>query len=166
MTVIKPERLGPDKFSPDRLAAAPASEKPGPETFAPNRRGPEKLGDIDQAAASAFEGEIREFVRRDIALARKHQRGEAETVGDPVADNLNALIRRVSGASMEEIDRVILELQGVRDMLRQEGDRVSREIAGYASLSHAAMTAMTVIADSLTQWKNAPASKPDQRSAS
>jgi hypothetical protein len=59
---------------------------------------------------------------------------------------------------MEEIDRVILELQGVRDMLRSEGDRVTREIAGYASLSHAAMTAMKVIGDSLTQWKSAPRS--------
>jgi hypothetical protein len=73
-----------------------------------------------------------------------------------MVDNLNALIRRVSGASMEEIDRVILELQGVREMLRSEGERVGREIAGYASLSHAAMTAMKVIGDSLTQWKNAP----------
>ena len=57
---------------------------------------------------------------------------------------------------MEEIDRVILELQGVRDMLRIEGERVGRELAGYASLSHASMTAMKVIADSLTQWKSAP----------
>jgi hypothetical protein len=57
---------------------------------------------------------------------------------------------------MEEIDRVIAELQTVRDMLHKEGDRVSREIAGYASLSHAAMTAMKVIGDSLTQWKSAP----------
>jgi hypothetical protein len=55
---------------------------------------------------------------------------------------------------MEEIDRVILELQAVREMLRSEGERVGREIAGYASLSHAAMTAMKVIGDSLTQWKN------------
>ena len=76
---------------------------------------------------------------------------------DPAAaENLNALIRRVAGASMEEIDRVILELQGVRDMLRNEGERVSRELAGYASLSHASMTAMKVIADSLKQWKDAP----------
>jgi hypothetical protein len=41
-------------------------------------------------------------------------------------------------------------------MLRNEGERVSREIAGYASLTHASMTAMTVIADSLKQWKTAP----------
>jgi hypothetical protein len=166
MTAIKPERLGADKFS-ERLGAAPAPEKTSPDTFAPHRKTPDKLGEVDQAAANAFEGEIREFVRRDVALARRQQQHNENDAdgGDPVADNLNALIRRVSGASMDEIDRVILELQGVRDMLRQEGDRVSREIAGYASLSHAAMTAMTVIADSLTQWKTAPTSQPDRRNA-
>jgi hypothetical protein len=157
MTAIRPERLGPDKAGPDTS---------GPEKYAPpDRRPPEKLGDVDQAAANAFEGEIREFVRRDVAFLRRQRSDGEPGAPDPAADNLNALIRRVSGASMEEIDRVILELQGVRDMLQQEGDRVSREIAGYASLSHAAMTAMKVIGDSVTQWKNPP-DKPGQRSAS
>ena len=157
MTAIRPERLT-DRLGADKV------EKTGPERFAPaDRRPPEKLSDVDQAAANAFEGEIREFVRRDVSFLRR-QRGDADQPGaDPVADNLNALIRRVSGASMEEIDRVILELQSVRDMLRTEGERVSREIAGYASLSHSAMTAMKVIADSLAQWKSAP--EPGQRTA-
>ena len=146
MTAIRPERLGSDKSVP---------EKTGPEHFAPDRRAPEKLSDVNLAAAAAVEGEIREFVRRDVAFLRR-QRSEPETGDEQVNDSLNSLIRRVSGASMEEIDRVILELQGVRDMLRSEGERVSREIAGYASLSHAAMTAMTVIADSLKQWKDGP----------
>ncbi len=156
MTAIR-ERLDADKLGTD---------KSGPEKFAPaNRRAaaPEKLSDVDQAAANAFEGEIREFVRRDVSFIRR-PRSESEPAADPVTENLNSLIRRVSGASMEEIDRVILELQGIRDMLKAEGDRVSREIAGYASLSHASMTAMKVIGDSLTQWKSVP-SKPDQRSA-
>ena len=123
-------------------------EKSGPEIYAPpNRRAPEKLSDIDQVAADVVEGEIREIVRRRRAE-------DAATV--PVAENLNELIRRVSDASMEEIDRVIFELQAVRDMLRKEGERVSREIAGYATLSNAATTAMKVITDSLTQWKSAP----------
>ena len=147
MTAIRPERLGADRAVP---------EKTGPEAFAPSRRSPEKLNDVDQAAATAFEGEIREFVRRDVAFLRRQQPDVEQASPEPVANNLNVLIRRVSGASIEEIDRVILELQGVRDMLRNEGERVSREIAGYASLSHAAMTAMKVIGDSLTQWKNAP----------
>ncbi len=166
MTAIRPDRFGADRIVPDKSVA----DKFGPEKYAPDRRAtdrpaaerfpgerivPEKLGDIDQTAANAFEGEIREFVRRDVTALRR-PRADVETAGDPVAGNLNTLIRRVSGASMEEIDRVILELQSVRDILRDEGDRVSREVAGYASLSHAAMTAMTVIADSLTQWKGEP----------
>ena len=146
MTTTKPDRFGTDK---------PLADKGGPERFAP--RAPERLGEIDQAAANAFEGEIREFVRRDIA--RRPREGEAG--GDMVADNLGTLIHRVSGQSMEEIDRVILELQGVRDMLRQEGDRVTREVAGYASLNHAALTAMSVIADSLKQWRADPP-RPNQ----
>lgn len=68
--------------------------------------------------------------------------------------NLNELIRRVAGASIEEIDRIILELQDVRDMLRNEGERVSRNLAGYASLNHASMTAMKVVGDNLKQWKD------------
>src|SRR6478752_9006336 len=152
MTAIRPERLGADRTVP---------EKTGPEAYAPNRK-PSERTESEQAAVTAFEGEIREFVRRDVAYLRR-QRSDGEPAPEPIADNLNVLIRRVSGASMEEIDRVILELQGVRDMLRNEGERVSREIAGYASLSHAAMTAMKVIGDSLTQWKSAP--KPGQHSA-
>ena len=146
MTAIRPERLAADQSG---------SEKPGPEQYAPNRGTPEKLGEVDQAAATTVEGEIREFVRRDVAFVRR-QRSDTGAANDPAAENLNALIRRVAGASMEEIDRVILELQSVRDMLRREGERVSRELSGYASLSHASMTAMKVIGDSLKQWKDAP----------
>ena len=68
MTAIKPERLAADRAVP---------EKTGPEKFAPDRNVPEKLADIDQAAATAFEGEIREFVRRDVAFLRR-QRNEPE----------------------------------------------------------------------------------------
>src|SRR5262249_52649357 len=59
MTAIRPERLG----------AVP--EKPGPEIYAPNRKSSEKSNDISQDAATAFEGEVREFVRRDVALLRR-----------------------------------------------------------------------------------------------
>jgi hypothetical protein len=145
MPAIRPER-GADRMVP---------EKTGPEVYAPNRK-PSERTESEQAAVTAFEGEIREFVRRDVAQLRRQRNDVEQPASEPVTENLNALIRRVSGASMDEIDRVIFELQGVREMLRSEGERVSREIAGYASLSHAAMTAMKVIGDSLTQWKRAP----------
>jgi hypothetical protein len=132
------------------------AEKSGPEKYAPpDRRSPEKSSTVDQAMANTVEGEIREFVRRDLSVQLR-QRSEANAANSPAAENLNALIQRVAGDSMEEIDRVIRELESVREMLRNEGERVSREVAGYASLSHAATTAMKVIADSVKQWKDAP----------
>jgi hypothetical protein len=147
MMAMKPERTGTTDAAP---------ETQGPEK-PPERRSADRLGAINDAVANAFEGEIREFVRRDVAPRRPRSDAEAPAA-EPVADNLNGLIRRVSGASIEEIDRVISELQTVREMLRKEGERVSREIAGYASLSHAAMTAMKVIGESVQQWKSAPRS--------
>lgn len=156
MTAIKPERPGD--------AGKCDAENANPEQLAPSERHPvEKLGDVEHAAVNAFEGEIREFVRRDVAFLRR-QRSDGDRAAEPVAENLNALIRRVSDASTDEIDRVIAELQSVRDMLNKEGERVGREIAGYASLSHATMTAMKVIGESLSQWKNAPGT-PGPRSA-
>jgi hypothetical protein len=155
MTATKYERPG-EADKPDVEGA----EKYSP----PERRGVEKLADIDQAATNAVEGEIREFVRRDVSFLRR-QRNDSGQAPDSPAENLNALIRRVSAASTDEIDRVITELQSVRDMLNREGERVSREIAGYASLNHAAMTAMKVIGESISQWKAAPGMPAGPRSA-
>jgi hypothetical protein len=47
-------------------------------------------------------------------------------------------------------------------MLHNEGDRVRREVSGYASLSQAAMTSMKIIGDSLEQWKS---QAPQQQTA-
>ena len=124
---------------------------------------PEKLAGVDQAAA-AFEGEIDEFIRRDAAFPSR-QRSEGDAAANAPAENINALIQRVAAASTEEIDRLILELQGVRDMLRSEGERVSQAISGYASLSHASMTSMKVIGDNLKQWRGAPINEAGARRA-
>src|SRR6267142_2141348 len=100
------------------------------------------------AASGEFEGEIREFVRKDVAPWRKRP----ET-GEPPAENINFLVERVAGASLIEIDNVIDELRNVRDLLCTEGDRVQREIAGYANLSQTAMASMKIISESMAQWR-------------
>lgn len=122
----------------------------------------ERTGETEQAAATAVveqvEGEIRAFVRRDVSVFRR-QRVEG---GDAAADNANSIIDRVAGASVSEIERVMAELAGLRDMLRSEGERVQREIAGYASLSQAAMTSMKIVGDSLVNWKNQAGNRGQQ----
>ena len=57
---------------------------------------------------------------------------------------------------MQEIDKLISELQTLRDMLHNEGARVQREIVEYATLSQAALQSTKIIAESLTDWKKVP----------
>jgi ABC-type transporter Mla subunit MlaD len=103
----------------------------------------------DTSAMTAVEGEIREFIRRDFASVRR----PTEDEGEMVANNISSLLQRVSGSSVQEIDRLIGELQTVRDTLQNEGERVQREIIQYANLSQAAMRSTKIIAESLTNWK-------------
>ena len=99
-----------------------------------------KLADVEAAAAN-------------MAFMHRSNR-ERRAAADVPSENMNELIRRVAGASTGKIDRAILELQGVRDMLRSEGERVCREITGYESLNNASLNAMKLNNDSLRQWKD------------
>jgi len=100
--------------------------------------------------APEVEGEIRELVRRDVAQLRKAQPEAGTEYG---VGNLNALIQRVSGTSVLEIEKLISELQTLRDYLQTEGQRVQREISEYAHMSQAATKSTKIIAESLAQWK-------------
>jgi hypothetical protein len=116
--------------------------------------------EMDDNAASEVEEGIREFVRNDIAYLRRPPIPSPDTAPiDPNAEatvnNVNSLIQRVAGTSLAEIEKLISELESLRDLLHAEGQRVQREISGYAQLSHAAMKSTRMIADNVTQWKRA-----------
>ena len=89
----------------------------------------------DLAKIGEVEGEIREFVHREVIEFRQHQ----DSDGKMVADNLSSLLQRVSMNSVQELDCLIGELQMLRDRLQHEGERMRREILDYASLNQAAI---------------------------
>ena len=115
--------------------------------------------DNDLAAVTEVEAGIRDFVRNDIAYLRRPAVAAETTPLDPNAEatvnNVNSLIQRVAGTSLAEIEKLISELESLRDLLHAEGQRVQREISGYAQLSQAAMKSTRMIADNVTQWKRA-----------
>ena len=111
--------------------------------------------DNDLAAVSEVEAGIREFVRNDIAYLRRPGEPGTEPNGEATVNNLNSLIQRVAGSSLAEIEKLISELETLRDLLHAEGQRVQREISGYAQLSQAAMKSTRMISDNVTQWKRA-----------
>jgi len=116
-----------------------------------------EAAEANLAAVTEVEAGIRDFVRNDIAYLRRPV--SSEPAPDPGAEaavaNVNSLIQRVAGTSLAEIENLIAELEAVRDILHAEGQRVQRELSGYAQLSHAAMKSTRMIADNVAQWKRA-----------
>ena len=127
--------------------------------------GAEAEVDGNFTAASEVEAGIRDFVRNDIAYLRRPVTGAnpepqpqppaVDATADSAVNNVNSLIQRVAGTSLSEIENLITELESLRDVLHAEGQRVQREIAGYAQLSQAAMKSTRLIADNVAQWKRA-----------
>ena len=115
--------------------------------------------DTNLATVSDVEAGIRDFVRNDIAYLRRPTPGlipsdpPLDTNSDATVSNVNSLIQRVAGASLTEIEKLITELESLRELLHNEGQRVQREISGYAHLSQAAMKSPRMIADNVSQWK-------------
>jgi hypothetical protein len=122
----------------------------------------EKIESIDEDqnsdAVSDVEAGIRDFVRNDIAYLRRPVPSmvggtDADPPAEATVNNVNSLIQRVAGTSLAEIENLISELESLRDILHAEGQRVQREISGYAQLSQAAMKSTRMIADNVAQWK-------------
>lgn len=117
--------------------------------------------DSNLAAVSEVEAGIRDFVRNDVAYLRRpaptmlSAETTTEASTEATVNNVNSLIQRVAGSSLAEIEKLIGELESLRDLLHAEGQRVQREISGYAQLSQAAMKSTRMIADNVAQWKHA-----------
>lgn len=120
---------------------------------------PDRLANADQPASAEIESEVRDFVRRDFSVARRRHIDTAVEAG---VENLHTLIHRVAGVSTAEIERVIGELQAMRDRLRDAGDRAQREITAYADVSQAAMASVAAIAENLARWRTASSQEHDQ----
>ena len=89
-------------------------------TAAPSRA--PKLGEDN--APSEFEGEIREFIRRDVAHLR---RPPGEGTSEQAVTNINSLLDRVSGSSVSEIDSLITDLRNVRLPANRRRARAARD---------------------------------------
>jgi hypothetical protein len=78
--------------------------------------------------------------------------------GGMSGEHLGNLLRQLSRASLSEIDSLISELQTLRRKLQADGDRIERDIANYAELSHRVMQLTTIISDSVKKLPSAPGS--------
>ena len=65
------------------------------------------------------------------------------------AEDLAALLHRLSDVSTHEIEKLIDALQALRKQLQNAGNRIQRDIAEYSELSQQIMQLTAVISDSV-----------------
>jgi len=80
---------------------------------------------------------------------------QPDVVGD-VNQSIGELIDKVSATSIAEVEKLISDLQAVRNYLKAEGDRIQQEMARYAHLSDTASASVKIIAEKLGQWRKGP----------
>jgi hypothetical protein len=67
-------------------------------------------------------------------------------------DEIAPLIQKLGATSTAEIERLIAELQGAKDHLQSERERIERETSRYTSLTQMASTTARIISDAVSQW--------------
>ena len=114
-------------------------------------------GQVERAVEifSRVEGEIRDFVRRDLA-ASGHR---LEDSSDLTPGNVDSLLQRLSGTTVQEIDHFIAELQALSQRLQHEATRVEREVVQYASLNEAARASMLTISENSLSDRSSEAAR-------
>ena len=69
--------------------------------------------------------------------------------GEMPAENLSALLGRVSENSTSQIDDLVGDFGRLREKLRTDGDRIQREIEEYSRLSQQVMQLTKTISESV-----------------
>jgi hypothetical protein len=77
---------------------------------------------------SKLEGEIREFVHRDTSTTPPSAAPQQRKDSGLTATHVGSLVQRMSGTSVQEIEKLIAELHMLRETLQNEAARVQREV--------------------------------------
>ena len=109
-----------------------------------NMASPTRSVNNAQAAAVEVEGELR-------AILKSAGSGSAhpKSLGEASASVGNPFVEQVLVPSLKEIDKLMTQLQQMRDFLQSEGQRIEREMAEYARLGEATMKSTRIIAESM-----------------
>ncbi len=99
-----------------------------------------------------IEGELRDILRRADHRELRQEGGAASTA---TRQNPTELVRRVADLSTEQVERVVLQLQNLSELLQSERDHLNSEIAAYIKLNEHALSAMQAISGALTKLSDA-----------
>src|SRR5262245_22045535 len=83
----------------------------------------------------------------DLLRARK---ARLPDVTKDAGNDYSGLVSGISVRSIQEIDHLIAGLQGLREKLNSDGDRLHRDIAQHAAFSQAVVDLTKIVSDGMT----------------
>jgi hypothetical protein len=92
-----------------------------------------------------------ELDMRDMLRGKK----AGQAIKEPQKD-LAFMISQISGSSVHEIDHLIAGLQGVRDKLNTDGERIRREVQQHTSFSRSIVDLTGIINDAMASVNKPP----------
>jgi hypothetical protein len=79
----------------------------------------------------------------------------ADAAPEAGTDNVSSLVQNLGAPSIDELEKIIGELQQARTYLKLESERIERETVGYTELSQTAMESVRIIAETVGEWRKA-----------
>ena len=73
--------------------------------------------------------------------------------GEETSNSYSSLVSQILGQSVHEIDHLIDGLQGLREKLNNDGDRLYREIVQHAAFSQSIIELTKIVSDGIASVK-------------
>ena len=97
---------------------------------------------------AAFEMDMRNLLREKNSKTSNHE-------GEQARIEVSALVSRISGQSIQEIDHLVEGLQGLRRKLDDEGGRLERDIRSYAAFSQSVVDLANIVSEGMAVIRSA-----------
>jgi hypothetical protein len=94
------------------------------------------------SSGAAFEMDMRHLLREKNSKTSNHE-------GEQAGSEVSAMISRISGQSISDVDDLIRGLQGLRKKLGDEGDRLERDIRSYAAFSQSVVDLANIVSEGM-----------------
>ena len=98
-----------------------------------------------------------EIDMRNLLRAKK---ATVSNVSEATGNDYASLVSAMSGRSVDEIDHLIEGLQGVREKLNDDGDRLYREIVQHAAFSQSIIELTKIVSDGIAVREQISDSSP------
>ena len=95
-----------------------------------------------------------EIDMRDLLRAKRSRPSDAS---NEAGNDYSSLVSQISGRSVHDIDHLIEGLQGVREKLNNDGDRLHREIVQHAAFSQSIIQLTEIVSDGVASVNRAAA---------